>query len=401
MLIATLISCGDNKVDNANNKLAETELLEDTSIIKESIPEETFSISYSYSNGYSYYDRITYSVTIVDSVLKLTFYCPKNDDWNEVDYSHEKILSKKELATIKQKVIDANIKQIKKGFPQPLGSGYTANYLTLTLDTVRVEGGTSCIGVFSEELTDEEINIQILKETKESATISGNYEEVFVLMESLFTNLSELYHETSLTEDTVEIGPEKVSYISDVKEDNFKVIFWDYNIFEQYETVLSLNYIQNNGDEILDFNYPKFDSKLIDTNLLELSNNDVKIYIETKPFVKDSHDIVYIDEVNMIMSTIDGMELMGHQDEGIPTTEISSMYILNDGNRIDIDKKYYVDLYKADIYSSTRGKFAISAFYKEKNKIIISMFNGNPEYAHLNVLFFFNQNFEIDKRIIF
>lgn len=395
MLIATLISCGDNKVDNANNKLAETELLEDTSIIKESIPEETFSISYSYSNGYSYYDRITYSVTIVDSVLKLTFYCPKNDDWNEVDYSHEKILSKKELATIKQKVIDANIKQIKKGFPQPLGSGYTANYLTLTLDTVRVEGGTSCIGVFSEELTDEEINIQILKETKESATISGNYEEVFVLMESLFTNLSELYHETSLTEDTVELGPKKVSDISDVKEDNFKVIFWDYDIYEQYETILSLNYIQNNGDQIIDFNYPKFDSKLIDTNLLELSNNDVKIYIETKPFVKDSHDIVYIDEANRFISTIDGGELMGYSEGDIPDIEISNMYILHHGNRIDIDEKYYVDLYKVDINSG------VSAFYKEKDKMIISMFSGSSEYGHLNVLFFFNQNFDIDKRIIF
>lgn len=148
-----------------------------------------FKLKYSLTEGYSLNYRYAYSIVIVDSLMILNFQCPKNDDWDFIQYQKQTILKDSQLERIKWVVKKARLSQKLEGFPHWsdwAGSGYGANRLYIESEKINVAGGMiyNCMGTGEEDM--DKINKQ---QRKESTTIGGNYEFVFTELEKLFDSL--------------------------------------------------------------------------------------------------------------------------------------------------------------------------------------------------------------------
>ena len=162
---------------------------ETSNTIFEGYESATFKLKYLVTEGYSISDRYEYEIIIVDSLLILNFHCPKNDDWNFIEYQKHMILHDEQLERIKWVLKKARLSQKSEGFPHWsdwAGSGYGAYRLHIESENVNVAGGMiyNCMGSGEEDL--EKMN---KKQRKESTTIGGNYEFLFTEIKKLFDSL--------------------------------------------------------------------------------------------------------------------------------------------------------------------------------------------------------------------
>lgn len=194
LILFSLITVASNsQIDTSDSY--EYEIRYDTTSydVFEQAPNAKFKVDYYHTDGYSLSDRYWYEIIIIDSILILNFKSPMNDDWNYINYQKRLELDEEILQNVRKVIFDANLKQKRKGFPLPEGSGYGSEKIYIELDGLNLAGGNvyMCIGEES-SIGDEEYEIRIEKEKQETSTISGDLRKVIRVLEELFTDLDYL-----------------------------------------------------------------------------------------------------------------------------------------------------------------------------------------------------------------
>jgi hypothetical protein len=74
---------------------------EQTPTVFEGYDYANFKLKYLVTEGYSLSDRYSYEIIIIDSLMILNFRCPKNDDWDFIQFQKQMILEDEQLERIK------------------------------------------------------------------------------------------------------------------------------------------------------------------------------------------------------------------------------------------------------------------------------------------------------------
>lgn len=147
-------------------------------------------IDYYFTNGYSHGDRYWYEIIILDSLVILNFNSPDNDDWDFINYQKQYILDDSIINNISLLLKTSGLKQKKKGIPRATFSAYASENLFIETDEIHIAGGTVFSTYGGEEISDEELEQEILREKKESSTLQGDYEIFIRELEKLFPELT-------------------------------------------------------------------------------------------------------------------------------------------------------------------------------------------------------------------
>jgi len=182
--------------------------------------------------------------------------------------------------------------------------------------------------------------------------------------------------------------------------EGFKVKLFHPETGVEFDTIVSIEFLKDDLFPFMGFNYPKLNSKKVGKNSMELFNGNVKIIIETSEFDKDNRELKF-DSTNTILEKIDGKAIYG-TDGNIPQKEISDFYIIVGGNRIEIPKKYYSDLFEPTLECSNNNGNLYGytiAYLNEKGEIILTMENSDGAGSY-KVIFLFDNDYMIKERII-
>ena len=157
----------------------------------EEAPSAKFKLNYYHTDGYSNKGRYWYEVIIIDSLLILNFKSPDCDDWNYINYQKRMVMEDEVVEKLKRKLVEANLQQKREGIPVPPGSGYGADRLFVDYQDISLAGGTvyMCIG---ESASKEAYENRIKREKEISSSISGAYQSIMDLLETLFDDLAVL-----------------------------------------------------------------------------------------------------------------------------------------------------------------------------------------------------------------
>lgn len=160
----------------------------------EGVEKASFKLDYYHSEGYSSGARYWYEIIIVDSLLILNFKSPDIDDWNYVSYQKQVELSDSALSSIKSLIKSLKIGQKRKGIPRPLGSGYGSEILHIEWEELSISGGATYMCVGGDD-GKEDYHSRIKEEKKQSSSISGDYEALFLKLTGLFDSLQFLLND--------------------------------------------------------------------------------------------------------------------------------------------------------------------------------------------------------------
>lgn len=169
---------------------SEVEYTYDTAKVNvfEGVEKASFKLDYYHSEGYSSGSRYWYDIIIVDSLMILNFKSPDIDDWNYVSYQKQVELSDSALSSIKSLVKSLKIGQKRKGIPRPLGSGYGSEILHIEWGELSISGGATYMCIGGDDGI-EDYHSRIKEEKKQSSSISGDYETLFLQLTGLFDSL--------------------------------------------------------------------------------------------------------------------------------------------------------------------------------------------------------------------
>ncbi|ULC58306.1 hypothetical protein MBM09_10275 [Flaviramulus sp. BrNp1-15] len=180
----------------------------------------------------------------------------------------------------------------------------------------------------------------------------------------------------------------------------FKVRLFHPETEIEFDSIVSKEFLKDDLFTLLEFNYPKFKSKLIDENSVELLKGNTKIVIKTSEFKKDNRELSF-DSSETFLEKIDGKDIYG-TDGNIPRKEISSFYLIVNDEKIEIPQEQYNDLFEPtieclndndDLYCYTVG------YLNEKGEIILTMQNSDGAGSYM-VIFLFDKKNKIKERII-
>jgi len=180
----------------------------------------------------------------------------------------------------------------------------------------------------------------------------------------------------------------------------FKVRLFHPETEIEFDSIVSKEFLKDDLFTLLEFNYPKFESKVIDENSVELLKGNTKIVIKTSEFKKDNRELSF-DSSETFLEKIDGKDIYG-TDGNIPRKEISSFYLIVNDEKIEIPKEQYNDLFEPtieclndndDLYCYTIG------YLNEKGEIILTMQNSDGAGSYM-VIFLFDKKNKIKERII-
>ncbi|SFJ68329.1 hypothetical protein [Olleya namhaensis] len=180
----------------------------------------------------------------------------------------------------------------------------------------------------------------------------------------------------------------------------FKVRLFHPETEIEFDSIVSKEFIKDDLFTLLEFNYPRFKSKLIDKNSIELIKGNIKIVIKTTEFQKGKRELKF-DSNEKFLEKIDGKDIYG-TDGNIPKKEISDLYLIVDNLKIEIPKKQYNDLFEPtieclndndDLYCYT------VAYLNEKGEIILTMQNSDGAGSYM-VIFLFDKKYNLKERII-
>lgn len=186
-----------------------------------------------------------------------------------------------------------------------------------------------------------------------------------------------------------------------IEEGNFKVNLFHPVTEIEYDTIVTKEFLEDDLYTFIEFNYPKFDSKFTDNNSrIELFKDTTKIVIKTSPFVKEGRELKF-DTSHEFLKKIDGKEIYG-TDGNIPSKQISEFFIVNDGNRVDINKLFYSDLFEPTLecYNENDDLYCYTVGYlNDEGEIILTMQNSDGAGSYM-VIFLFDKNYNLKDRIV-
>ncbi|WP_397447871.1 hypothetical protein [Polaribacter sp. R77954] len=180
----------------------------------------------------------------------------------------------------------------------------------------------------------------------------------------------------------------------------FKVKLFHPETELEFDSIVSKEFLKDDLFTLLEFNYPKFESKLIDNKSIELINGNTKIVIKTTEFQPNKRELKF-DSSGKFLEKIDGKDIYG-TDGNIPRKEISEFYLIVNDKRIEIPKKHYNDLFEPTIecLNDNDDLYCYTICYlNEKGEIILTMQNSDGAGSYM-VIFIFDKKYEIKERII-
>ncbi|MBF8151414.1 hypothetical protein ITJ86_16020 [Winogradskyella sp. F6397] len=153
------------------------------------------------------------------------------------------------------------------------------------------------------------------------------------------------------------------------------------------DTIVGLDFLESDTHLNYIFDYDPF-TKRINSDSISLYTKNIEVVIHKSQFDTSKAKLKYdTDSLNIIQ--IDNHDVIGV--EGVPSTYISKINLHLSNKYVEIDKRYYEDLYEPNLD-------LIEAYYYDK-EIIIVMSNSDG-YLGYRVTFFIDEVLNI-KRIIY
>lgn len=153
------------------------------------------------------------------------------------------------------------------------------------------------------------------------------------------------------------------------------------------DTIVGFDFLESDTSLNYTFDYEPFIRRVY-SDSISLYGKNMEVVLYKSKFDKAKAKLTYdADSLNIIQ--IDNHNVVGAED--IPNTYISKMYLDLSNNYVEIDKRYFEDLYEPN--------FDLTEAYYYKKEIIITMGNSDG-YLGYNVTFFIDEKLNI-KRIIY
>ncbi|WP_179335563.1 hypothetical protein [Winogradskyella costae] len=153
------------------------------------------------------------------------------------------------------------------------------------------------------------------------------------------------------------------------------------------DTIVGFKFLESDSNIDYSFDYEPFIKKG-NLDSISLYTKNIEVVIRKSKFDKTKSKLTYdSDSLNIIQ--IDNHDVIGAED--IPDTYISKIYLDLSNNYVEIDKRYYEDLYEPN--------FNLTEAYYYDDEIIVTMGNSDG-YLSYKVTFFIDEELNI-KRIIY
>ncbi len=153
------------------------------------------------------------------------------------------------------------------------------------------------------------------------------------------------------------------------------------------DTIVGLDFLESDTHLNYTFDYDPF-TKRINSDSISLYTKNIEVVIHKSQFDTSKAKLTYdTDSLNIIQ--IDNHDVIGVED--VPSTYISKINLHLSNKYVEIDKRYYEDLYEPNLD-------LIEAYYYDK-EIIIVMSNSDG-YLGYRVTFLIDEVLNI-KRIIY
>ena len=160
-----------------------------------------------------------------------------------------------------------------------------------------------------------------------------------------------------------------------------------YNFEGVKDTVVGFDFLESDSNLDYTFDYEPF-IKRGNSDSISLYTKNIEVVIRKSKFDKTKSKLTYdSDSLNIIQ--IDNHNVIGAED--VPNTYISKIYLDLSNNYVEIDKRYYEDLYEPN--------FDLTEAYYYDKEIIITMGNSDGYLGYV-VTFFIDEELNI-KRIIY
>lgn len=160
-----------------------------------------------------------------------------------------------------------------------------------------------------------------------------------------------------------------------------------HNVEGDKDTIVGFDFLESDTSLNYTFDYEPFVRRVY-SDSISLYTKNMEIVLYKSKFDKAKVKLTYdADSLNIIQ--IDSHNVVGAED--IPYTYISKIYLDLSNNYVEIDKRYFEDLYEPN--------FDLTEAYYYKKEIIITMGNSDG-YLGYNVTFFIDEKLNI-KRIIY
>ncbi|REE08292.1 hypothetical protein [Winogradskyella pacifica] len=153
------------------------------------------------------------------------------------------------------------------------------------------------------------------------------------------------------------------------------------------DTIVGFDFLESDSNLDYTFDYEPF-VKRGNLDSISLYTKNIEVVILKSKFDKTKSKLTYdSDSLNIIQ--IDNHNVIGAED--VPNTYISKIYLDLSNNYVEIDKRYYEDLYEPN--------FNLTEAYYYDKEIIVTMGNSDG-YLGYKVNFFIDEQLNI-KRIIY
>ncbi|SDI20735.1 hypothetical protein [Winogradskyella thalassocola] len=153
------------------------------------------------------------------------------------------------------------------------------------------------------------------------------------------------------------------------------------------DTIVGFDFLESDSSLDYSFDYEPF-LKRGNSDSISLYTKNIEVVIRKSKFEKTKSKLTYdSDSLNIIQ--IDNHNVIGAED--VPNTYISKIYLDLSNNYVEIDKRYYEDLYEPN--------FDLTEAYYYDKEIIITMGNSDGYLGYV-VTFFIDEELNI-KRIIY
>lgn len=158
-----------------------------------------FKLDYYLSYGSTAYDRFTYEFVVIDSTMLLVFNSPQTQNYNLIEFRKKIIASPATLKEFKKIVDKAGLRQIKKGVPLPKSPAYAREIIVVNYKSKQIDitGGITSSVAFDKSMTPEEMQAEMEKERKVSASVSGDIDSIRIFLEKQFPDLKRLIIEAA------------------------------------------------------------------------------------------------------------------------------------------------------------------------------------------------------------
>ncbi|GAA4241276.1 hypothetical protein GCM10022292_07030 [Winogradskyella damuponensis] len=173
--------------------------------------------------------------------------------------------------------------------------------------------------------------------------------------------------------------------LQELKERFYHVKLYDDE--KSRDTIVGFDFLESDTNVDYTFDYEPFIKRLY-SDSIRLYTKNIEIVFHKSKFEKNKAKLTY-DSDSLNVTQIDNHDVIGA--EGIPNSCISKMYLDLSNNHVEIDKRYFEDLYEPN--------FDLTEAYYYDKEIIITMGNSDG-YLGYNVTFFIDEELNI-KRIIY